>query len=160
MRVSGFQTLLSPWPVLSRPEPAECQEAEGWVGSYLCPGLSMPSSTALLSAQGRVGTGRGPKGMERSRETELMARNEGRGFLWRLSGKESACQSRRCGFDPWVRKIRWRRKWQPTPVVLLGESHGWRSLVGYSPWSHKESDATEQQSMQACETLKRRYLGE
>ena len=37
----------------------------------------------------------------------------------------------------------WRRKWQPTPVLLPGNSHGWRSLVGYSPWSHKESDTTE-----------------
>ena len=36
-------------------------------------------------------------------------------------------------FNPWVRKIPWRRKWQPTPVFLPGESHGWRSLVGYSP---------------------------
>ena len=47
-------------------------------------------------------------------------------------------------FDPWVRKIRWRRKWQPTPVLLPGKSHGWRSLIGYSPWCHKESDMTEQ----------------
>ena len=37
----------------------------------------------------------------------------------------------------------WRRKWQPTPVSLPGESHGWRSLVGYSPWGYKESDMTE-----------------
>ena len=37
----------------------------------------------------------------------------------------------------------WRRKWQPVPVFLLGESHGWRSLVGYSLWGHKESDTTE-----------------
>ena len=37
----------------------------------------------------------------------------------------------------------WRRKWQPTPVLLPGKSHGWRSLVGYSPWGHKESDMTE-----------------
>ena len=43
----------------------------------------------------------------------------------------------------WVRKIPWRRKWQPTPVFLPGESHGWRSLVGYSPWGRKESDTTE-----------------
>ena len=42
-----------------------------------------------------------------------------------------------------VRKIPWRRKWQPTPVFLPGESHGWRSLVGYSPWVRKESDMTE-----------------
>ena len=37
-------------------------------------------------------------------------------------------------FDPWVGKIPWRRKWQPTPAFLPGESQGWRSLVGYSPW--------------------------
>ena len=36
------------------------------------------------------------------------------------------------GFDPWVGKILWRRKWQPTPVLLPGKSHGWKSLVGYS----------------------------
>jgi len=41
-------------------------------------------------------------------------------------------------FDPWVRKTPWRRKWQPTPVFLPGESHGQRSLAGYSPWGHKE----------------------
>ena len=50
------------------------------------------------------------------------------------SGKEPTCQCRRCGFDPWVGKISWRRKQQPTLVFLPGESHGWRSLVGYSPW--------------------------
>ena len=51
-----------------------------------------------------------------------------------------------CGrpkFDPWVRKIPWRRKWQPVPVFLPGESHGRRSLVGYSPRGPKESDMTE-----------------
>ena len=63
---------------------------------------------------------------------------------WQISlprwcnGKESACQCRRRGFDPWVGKIRWRRKWQPTPVLMPGESHGQRSLSGYSPWGHKE----------------------
>ena len=51
-----------------------------------------------------------------------------------LSGKESLWQCRRHGFNPWVRKIPWRRKWQPTPVFLPGESHGQRSLVGYSSW--------------------------
>ena len=52
------------------------------------------------------------------------------------SGIEPACQCRRCKrcrFDPWVRKIPWRRKWQPTPVFLPGESHGQRSLAAYSP---------------------------
>ena len=37
-----------------------------------------------------------------------------------------------------------RRKWQPTPVLLPGKFHGWRNLIGYSPWGHKESDTTEQ----------------
>ena len=49
----------------------------------------------------------------------------------------------RCGFDPWVGKIPWRRAWQPTPVFLPGESHGQRSLAGYSPQGRKESDTTE-----------------
>src|SRR5574341_1495332 len=39
--------------------------------------------------------------------------------------------------------MHWRRKWQPTPVFLPGESHGWRSLVGCSPWGRTESDTTE-----------------
>ena len=46
-------------------------------------------------------------------------------------------------FDPWVGKIPWRMKWQPTPVFLLGKSHGQRSLVCYSPWGRKESGANE-----------------
>ena len=52
------------------------------------------------------------------------------GIRW-LSGKESACQGRRSGFNPWVRKIPWRRKWQPTLVFLLGKSYGkaWWSTV-------------------------------
>ena len=49
----------------------------------------------------------------------------------------------RCRFDPWVKKMPWRRAWQPTPIFLPGESHGWRSLAGYSPQSGKESDTTE-----------------
>ena len=61
------------------------------------------------------------------------------------SGKESACQCRRCkrcGFDPWVGKIPCRKKWQPTPVVLSGKLHGYRTLAGYSPCGYKESDIT------------------
>ena len=46
-------------------------------------------------------------------------------------------------FNPWIQKIPWRRKWQPTPVFLPEEFHGRRSLVGYSPWGCKESDTTE-----------------
>ena len=55
-------------------------------------------------------------------------------------GKESAYQYRRSGFNPCVRKIPWRREWQPTLVFLTGEFHGQRRLGGYSPWSCKESD--------------------
>ena len=53
-------------------------------------------------------------------------------------------QCRRPGFNPCVGKIPWRRKRQPTPVFLPGEFHGQRSLAGYRPWGHKESDTTEQ----------------
>ena len=58
-------------------------------------------------------------------------------------GKEPGCQCRRLRFYPWVRKIPWRRKRQPTPVFLPGKSHGQRSLGGYSPWGCKESDTTD-----------------
>ena len=50
---------------------------------------------------------------------------------------------RRPGLDPWVRKIPWRREWQPTAVFLPGESHGQRGLEGYSPRGRRESDMTE-----------------
>ena len=78
----------------------------------------------------------------------------GKGFLWLiltwehprwLSGKESACQCRRHGFHPWVRKIPWRRIWQLTPVILPGKSHGQKSLVHYIPRVTK-SDMTERPS--------------
>ena len=49
----------------------------------------------------------------------------------------------RPGLDPWVRKIPWRRKWQSSPLSLPGKSHEQRSLAGYSPWDHRESDTTE-----------------
>ena len=66
---------------------------------------------------------------------------------WWLSGKESSCQCRkfkRLGFNPWVGKIPWKRKWPPIPVFLPGRPHGQRNLVGYSPWGRKESDTTQQ----------------
>ena len=62
------------------------------------------------------------------------------GLPWWLRG-QSIC--RQCGFNHWVRKTPWRRKWQPTPVLLPGKSHGQRSLVGYSRWDDKESDTIE-----------------
>ena len=72
-------------------------------------------------------------------------------FSWNLclssfpGGSEGrvCLQHRRPGFNPWIGKIPWKRKWQPTPVFLPGKSHGWRSLAGYSAWGPKESDMTE-----------------
>ena len=57
--------------------------------------------------------------------------------LPRFSGKESDCQHRSWGFSPWVGKIPWRRKWQPTPVFFPGKSYGRRNLAGYSPWGRR-----------------------
>ena len=71
-----------------------------------------------------------------------------RGLPWWLSGKESTCPCRRCRFDPWVKKILWRRKWQPTPVFLPGKFQGQRSLMGYSLWGRKESDTRETKKQQ------------
>ena len=62
------------------------------------------------------------------------------------SGKDPACQCRShktCGFDPWIGKIPWRRKWQSIPVFMCGKPHGWRILAGYSPWGCKELDMIE-----------------
>ena len=77
------------------------------------------------------------------------------------SGKESTCLCRRpkrSGFDPWVGKIPWSRKWQPTPLFLPGTFHGQRSLAGCSVWGHRESDMTEHiccccSGAQLCPTL-------
>ena len=68
------------------------------------------------------------------------------GFPGGASGKELAYQCRRhkrCGFDPWVGKIPWRRSWQPTPAFLPEEFHRERTLAGYSPQGRTESDMTE-----------------
>ena len=72
-------------------------------------------------------------------------------LCWWLGGKESACQCRRPGFDPWVRKIPWRRKWQPTPVFLPGnlieEPGGLQSM-----WSH-DLATTQQQGLHICQEV-------
>ena len=77
----------------------------------------------------------------------IFASNNYNLHMW-LSGKESTCQCRRLRFNPWVRKIPWRRKWQPTLIFLPGKSHDHRSLVGYSPCGCKRAGqdlATKQQ---------------
>ena len=70
--------------------------------------------------------------------------------------KESTCQCKRCELDPWVRKISWGRRWQPTPVFLLGKPHGLRDPVGYSPRDSKwvrQDLATKQQQSSDDQTL-------
>ena len=69
--------------------------------------------------------------------------SEGHGLPWWLRQQSICLQHARPGFNPWVGKILWRRKWQPIPVLLPGKSHGQRSVVGYSPWGRKESDMNE-----------------
>ena len=68
------------------------------------------------------------------------------GFPGGTTGKEppaTAGDIKSYALDPRVGKIPWRRKWHPTPVLLLGESHRQRSLVGHGPWHRKELDTTE-----------------
>ena len=77
--------------------------------------------------------GYSPQGCKESDMTERVHAKGIGGLPWWLSDKEPTCQCRRHKFDPWVRKIPWWRKWQPTPVFLPGESHEQRSLTGYSP---------------------------
>ena len=72
--------------------------------------------------------------------------------------QESTCKAGDAG--ELVRKIPWRRTWQLTPVFLPEKCHGQRSLVGYSPWGHTESDTAEQLSMSRdkpdkCASLRR-----
>ena len=68
------------------------------------------------------------------------------GLPWWLSGKESTCNAGAVGdvgSIPGLGRFPWRREWQPTLIFLPGESHGQRSLAGYSPLGHRESDMTE-----------------
>ena len=74
-----------------------------------------------------------------------------------LSGNEST-NARRYGLEPWVRKMPWRRKWQLTPVFWPEESHGQRSLVGYSPWGHKQLDTTEHAHAGARNVMRLNHL--
>ena len=64
-------------------------------------------------------------------------------LCWWLRWLRICLQCGRPGFEPWVRKIPWRREWLPTPGYLPGRFQAQRSLVGYSPWGCKESDMTE-----------------
>ena len=107
-------------------KPQVGEAAPGFPGSLYV--LSTPQGHIILSNPDQIEY---PPGSFpwRPRENESS-------FSVAYHGKESTCQYRRCkrqGFDPWVGKIPWSRKWQPTPVSLPGKSHGQRSLAGYSP---------------------------
>ena len=75
-------------------------------------------------------------------------------------GKASACNGGRPGFNPWVGKIPWRRKWQPTLVLLPGKFHEQRSLVGYSPWDRSQTRFSDFTSLHVREpeTLKTNFV--
>ena len=73
-----------------------------------------------------------------------------RGFPRGAGVKESACQCRRCGFDPWVWKSPSSRKWQPSPVFLPIKFHGQRSLADYNPLGPKELDGTKHRHVHTC----------
>ena len=91
-----------------------------------------PCQACIRNVRGHCPSGR--------KVTSNMQTNRHRQSEWLprwLSGKEFACYCRRRGFNLWVRKIPWRRRWQPTPVFLPGKSHGQRSLVGCSPQGGK-----------------------
>ena len=84
---------------------------------------------------------------QRGHQWRLLEIQNLRHYFWTslvTQGVSVCLQSQRPGFDPWVRKIPWRRKWQPTPILLTRKSHGQRSLVAYSSWGHEESDTIEQ----------------
>ena len=70
--------------------------------------------------------------------SNTMASKSGFWLRW-----ESICpQCGRPRLNPWIGKIPWKRKWQPAPVLLPRKLHGWKSLLGYSPWGREESDTT------------------
>ena len=118
-------------------------------GSDLADGERQPMERKEAPARGLVPTS-GPlnshlchKGHWPSSVRKIQATQLNLSFPGGSDGKASACNAGYLGFDPWVGKIPWRRKWQPILVFVPGKSHGQRSLVGYSPWGCKESDTTE-----------------
>ena len=125
--VHGTSQTREHWSVLPFPPSAD----------LLYPGIIESTSPALA---GRFFT------LWATREVQKRHKWLTGGFPDGAVGKHSTCQCRRPTrrkFDPWFGKIPWRRKWKPTPVVLLGKSHGQRSPAGYSPWSFKEWNMSE-----------------
>ena len=127
-------------------------QQRGWIRLHLRPFHHRHSGFHFVTKgkcdQADMGGVRARKQIRGPRETRGGKEGE-ETFINQLLGgnnKEPACQCRRhkrCGFDPWVGKIPWRRAWQPTPVFLPAEFYEQRSLAGYGPWGCKESDMTE-----------------
>ena len=84
----------------------------------------------------------GEGGISWERSADIYTRPYGKWLPWRLSDRESACQCRRRGFDPWVGKTPWRRKWQYTEFSCLGSPMDRGAWWGFSPWVAKELDTT------------------
>ena len=117
----------------------------GWEDSLKKEMATHSSTLALkISWTEELGAGYCPWGRKESGTTEWLHFSIIKGFPWWLRRESLCLQCGRPGFQPWVGKIPWRRKWQSIPVLLPGKFHGQRSLVGYSLWGHKESDMTEQ----------------
>ena len=104
--------------------------------------IAVPASFWIIFFSGYIGVGIYTLAYPGSYSNSIFS------FLrrWHID-KEFACQSRRhkrCGFDPWVGKIPWRKKWKPMQVFLPRKFHGQRNLVGYSPRGLKELDPVQQ----------------
>ena len=91
-------------------------------------------------------------------EKEQVTHSSILGLPWWLRWQRIHPQWGRPGLDSWVGKIPWRKGWQPTPVFLLGESHGQRNLEGYSPWGRRESDTTERLTTQQNRTAENSFI--
>ena len=95
--------------------------------------LGLPQGARVCFPRGRLATSQGIFGLPPWLRWQIS----------RLARQETSETQVRSLFNPWVGEIPWRRKWLPTPVFLPGESHGQRSLAGYSLWGPTDSDTTE-----------------
>ena len=145
--MNNYQKLLLSWGAQASLQPGLCQvvqglaqvreqarQLHGFAGNLTGrtePGPAKKSQAMRMSLHGLTGL----KGCCLRVKWDVLFSE--RSILVRLPrwyrGKGFTCQCRRHGFNPWVRKVPWRRKWQPPPVLSPGESHGWRSLAGDSP---------------------------
>ena len=119
---------------------------EGQIAFIQAKGLEVekPPSGRWQDIWLRNGQAFGQRGRWETTQRAVWVLYSGYWLLRWLSGKESTCQLRRCRFDPWIKKIPRRRKWQPTLIPLPGKIPGQRSLVHYSPWGLEKSDTTQQ----------------